>query len=54
MFDLLSHPSVLYPSDPEFKAIELVCELVKQAGDRAAIVDLEILAQRAKQNRDGR
>ncbi|MSU36066.1 MAG: chitin deacetylase [Pedosphaera sp.] len=46
VFDLLSHPSVLYPSDPEFKTIELVCELVKQAGDRAAIVDLDTLAKR--------
>ncbi len=46
VFDLLSHPSVLYPSDPEFKTIELVCELVKKAGDRAAIVDLDTLAKR--------
>jgi hypothetical protein len=47
VFDLLSHPSVLYPSDPEFKAIELVCELVKKAGDRAALVDLDTIARRA-------
>ncbi len=46
VFDLLSHPSVLYPSDPEFKAIELVCELVKKAGDRAVIVDLDTIAKR--------
>ncbi|MBI3850304.1 MAG: polysaccharide deacetylase family protein [Verrucomicrobia bacterium] len=46
VFDLLSHPSVLYPSDPEFKAIELVCELVKKAGNRAAIVDLDTIAKR--------
>jgi len=48
VFDLLCHPSVLYPSDPEFKAIELVCDLVKQAGDRAAIVDLGTIAKRVK------
>lgn len=48
VFDLLCHPSVLYPSDPEFKAIELVCDLVKRAGDRAAIVDLGTIAQRVK------
>lgn len=53
VFDLLCHPSVLYPSDPGFRAIELVCDLVKKAGDRAAIVDLETLAQRANQNRTG-
>jgi peptidoglycan/xylan/chitin deacetylase (PgdA/CDA1 family) len=46
VFDLLSHPSVLYPNDPEFKVIELVCDLVKKAGDRAAIVDLNTIAKR--------
>jgi peptidoglycan/xylan/chitin deacetylase (PgdA/CDA1 family) len=47
MFDLLSHPSVLYPNDPGFKTVELVCDLVKQAGDRAAIVDLDTIAKQA-------
>jgi hypothetical protein len=46
VFDLLSHPSVLYPTDPNFRTIELVCDLVKKAGDRAALVDLETIAQR--------
>jgi hypothetical protein len=44
VFDLLCHPSVLYPNDPEFRVIELVCDLVKKAGDRAALVDLETIA----------
>lgn len=48
VFDFLAHPSVLYPSDPEFRAIELICELVKKAGDKAALVDLETMALRAK------
>lgn len=48
VFDLLSHPSVLYPMDPEFKAIEMVCEIVKKAGKRAALVDLGTIAQRAR------
>ena len=48
VFDLLCHPSVLYPNDPEFKVVELVCELVKKAGDRAAIVDLDTIAMRAE------
>lgn len=47
VFDLLTHPSVLYPMDPNFKVVELVCDLVKKAGDRAAIVDLGTMAQRA-------
>ena len=45
MFDLLSHPSVLYPNDPEFRVVELVSDLVKKAGDRAAIVDIDTIAK---------
>ena len=48
VFDVLSHPSVLYPNDPEFKVVELVCDLVQKAGDRAALVDLNEIAQRTK------
>ncbi|MDA1051601.1 MAG: polysaccharide deacetylase family protein [Planctomycetota bacterium] len=46
VFDFLAHPSCMYVVDPEFKAIELICELVRQAGDRAAIVGLDNIAQR--------
>jgi hypothetical protein len=48
VFDFLAHPSCLYVTDPDFRAIELICDLVHRAGDRAAIVDLGSLAQRAK------
>jgi len=50
VFDFLGHPSCLYvpSSDPEFRAIELICDLVKKAGDRAALVDLTTIARRAK------
>ena len=48
VYDFLAHPSVLYPSDPEFKAIDLICELVKKAGSRAALVDLDTIAKRVK------
>jgi peptidoglycan/xylan/chitin deacetylase (PgdA/CDA1 family) len=48
VYDFLSHPSVLYAKDPEFKAIELICELVKKNADRAEIVSLGTIAQRAK------
>lgn len=47
-YDFLAHPSVLYPSDPEFKAIDLICDLVRKAGSRAALVDLDTIAARAK------
>jgi hypothetical protein len=47
-FDFLGHPSCLYVADPEFRAIDLVCELVASAGNKAAIVDLSAFAQRAR------
>jgi hypothetical protein len=48
VFDFLGHPSCLYVTDPEFKAIDLICGLVKKAGGRAALVDLGTLARRAQ------
>lgn len=47
-FDFLGHPSCLYVTDPEFQTIDLICELVKKAGPRAALVDLDTIARRAK------
>ncbi len=46
-YDFLGHPSCLYVVDPEFKTIDLICELVRKAGDRASIVDLKTIARRA-------
>ena len=46
-FDLLAHPSVLYPMDPEFRVIELICDLAKKSGARARIASLDELAMRA-------
>lgn len=46
-FDFLGHPSCLYVTDPEFKTIDLICELVHAAKDKAVIVDLDTLALRA-------
>ena len=48
VFDLLAHPSCLYVTDPEFRAVDLACELVQAAGQRAAIVDLGTIAERAR------
>ncbi|MYA80283.1 MAG: hypothetical protein F4X39_07140 [Acidobacteriia bacterium] len=48
VFDFLSHPSCLYAMDPEFRAIELICELVRKSGDRAALVDLNQIARRVR------
>lgn len=47
VFDFLAHPSCLGVVDPQLRAIDLICDLVEKAGDRAALVDLDALAQRA-------
>jgi hypothetical protein len=46
VFDFLGHPSCLYVVDPEFRTVELICELVRKAGDRAALVGLDVIARR--------
>jgi peptidoglycan/xylan/chitin deacetylase (PgdA/CDA1 family) len=43
-FDFLGHPSCLVVEDPQFKTVELICELVHAAGDAAAIVSLDEIA----------
>jgi peptidoglycan/xylan/chitin deacetylase (PgdA/CDA1 family) len=43
-FDFLAHPSSLGVVDPEFKTIELICDLVQAAADVAEIVDLDQIA----------
>jgi peptidoglycan/xylan/chitin deacetylase (PgdA/CDA1 family) len=48
VFDFLGHPSCLYVVDPEFRTVELICDLVRRAGNRAALVDLNAIARRAQ------
>jgi hypothetical protein len=45
VYDFLSHPSCLYVTDPKFRAIDLICEMVNDAKDRAEIVDLDAVAR---------
>src|SRR5438270_682188 len=47
VFDFLGHPACLSVMDPQFQAIDLIGDLVRQARDRAAIVALDALAARA-------
>jgi peptidoglycan/xylan/chitin deacetylase (PgdA/CDA1 family) len=47
VYDYLSHPSVLSVKDPQFKTIDMICDLVEKAGDKASIVGLDALAKRA-------
>lgn len=44
VFDYLAHPSVSGVMDPEFRAIDLICETVKTAVDKAELVTLGTIA----------
>lgn len=46
-FDFLAHPSCLVVTDPQFRSIELICDLARKAGDRASLVTLDAIADRA-------
>jgi hypothetical protein len=35
-------------TDPDFRAIDLICDLVRKAGDRAAIAGLGTIARRTR------
>lgn len=48
VYDFLAHPSCLLATDPKFEAISLICEIANKAGNRAALVDLDTIAERAK------
>jgi peptidoglycan/xylan/chitin deacetylase (PgdA/CDA1 family) len=47
VFDFLAHPSCLVVEDPEFRAVELIGDLVNEAKGRAEMVDLATVAERA-------
>jgi len=48
VFDFLAHPSCLGVADPEFKTIDLICDIVERSKDRAEIVTLDVIAERAR------
>jgi len=48
VFDFLAHPSCLLATDPKFESLQLICELVRAAGNKAQIVDLETIAKDVK------
>jgi peptidoglycan/xylan/chitin deacetylase (PgdA/CDA1 family) len=47
-FDFLGHPSCLYVTDPSFRTVDLICDLVAAAGARARLVDLNTVARAAR------
>jgi hypothetical protein len=46
VFDLLLHPSCLYVTDPDFKTIDSVLDLVEKVGPRTMLSDLTAFARR--------
>ena len=48
VFDFLAHPSCLVVEDPTFETVKLICSLAKDAGEKAAIVGLDMIAARGK------
>lgn len=44
VFDFLGHPSCLCVTDPRHRTIDLLCDLVESAGNRAALVTLDQIA----------
>lgn len=45
VFDFLAHPSCLVVEDPTFETVKLICDRVKDAGDKAAVVGLDAVAK---------
>lgn len=45
VYDFLAHPSCLLATDPKFKSLELICDLVTAAGNKAEIVGLDAIAK---------
>jgi len=46
-FDFLAHPSCLVATDPDFKTIDMILDIVDRAGERASVVGLDVQALRA-------
>jgi len=48
VFDFLAHPSCLGIVDPHFETIDLICNMVRRAGERAQLATLDMAAARAR------
>lgn len=44
VFDFLAHPSCLYVVDPDFRTVDMICQMVADSGDRASLVSLNEIA----------
>lgn len=50
VFCFLAHPSCLVATDPEFRAIETILDLVRAAPQRASLVDLDVISRRRREH----
>ena len=50
VFDFLAHPSCLYVTDPEFRTIDLICDLIQKSPDNAEFADLTRIARRVAES----
>ncbi|MGI8982161.1 MAG: polysaccharide deacetylase family protein [Pirellulaceae bacterium] len=48
VFDFLSHPSCLVIEDPKMESLRLICQLAKEAGERAELVGLDKVYERTR------
>ena len=48
VFDFLCHPSCMYVVDPQFRTVEMICDMVRRAGNQALLVDLNAIARRVR------
>ena len=48
VFDFLGHPSCLVVTDPNFRVVELICDLVNASRNRAVLVDLGTIVRSVK------
>jgi hypothetical protein len=53
VYDFFAHPSILYVEDPDFRAVELICDLVNASKGKAAIADMDTIALRTKLRHEG-
>ena len=51
VFDFLAHPSCLDVTDPEFRTIDLICDLVHKSTEQAEFASLDHIALRVTESK---
>ena len=50
MFDFLAHPPCLDVTNPEFRTIDLICDLVQKSPDKTEFANLARIARRVAES----